>query len=261
MIQEDWLDRLIEHEIAYAGMAAVCERTEHALYLFAPDIPGYHDANRALRLRCDAVSAETVARQVVDYYRDRGLAPTADIDPIAEEQGIGDALRRLGVLPVRGERILMHYASREAPRIPPDDVVVHLIPNETGRGEASEWIETAVADDIGWTDEALWRAVADLEARFTACTLYLARVGDRAAGTCDLFHAAEWGRIDSVVTRPEMRRRGVATALVSRAVSDSLTSGDKETYLFTEAGGDAERLYRHLGFTIWHANPFRRHRS
>ena len=83
----------------------------------------------------------------------------------------------------------------------------------------------------------MWRAVAGYEARSAACRLYLARLDGRPAGACDLFTAAQWGKVDSVVTRSELRRRGVASALVSRAVTNSLTSGNYETYLFTEPGG------------------------
>jgi len=257
----EWLDPLIEHEIAYVGMVARCERTLHASYLFAPELPQYRDANRALRLRAGDSSPDMVAREVVEYYTARGLRPAADIDPIAEEQGIGAALRALGLAPVAGHRLLMRYTAGAAPVMRASDAIVEVVPNETGRGEAAEWIETAVADDIGWADEALWRAVAGYEARYSACRLYLARLDGRSAGACDLFEAANWGRIDSVVTRPELRRRGVAAMLVSRAVADSLTSGNSETYLFTELGSDAERLYRRLGFTAWHLDVFRQHRA
>jgi GNAT superfamily N-acetyltransferase len=140
-------------------------------------------------------------------------------------------------------------------------ITITVVPNETGAGEAKEWIETSVADDLGYSDESLWRTVAQHEAAYTRCRLYLARLNGQAAGVCDLFEANDWGRIDSVVTQHEYRRRGVASALIARAVSDSLTHGNCETYLFTERGGDAERLYRQLGFVSWHWNIFRQYRA
>ena len=258
----DWLDRLIEHEAAYAGMAARCERTSHALFLHAPDLPEYVDANRALRLRTEGMSADAVADAVAAYFRLRGLRPAAEVDDIAEEQGIGAALRKIGIQPVGGDRLSMRYPLDEPPSaLPKTDATVETVPNETGRGEAAEWIETAVADDVGWPDEALWRKVADHEARYSACRLYLARLNGRPAGACDLFLHEGWGRIDSVATWPEFRRRGVASALVARAIADSLTSGSRETYLFTEPHGAAERLYLALGFVPWRMNVFRQHRG
>jgi GNAT superfamily N-acetyltransferase len=262
MTFEEWLDRLVEHEIAYAGMVAGCERTPHAWFLTAPQVPGFRDANRALRLRADGKSAGEVAREVVAYYRSRGLPPRADVDPVAEEQGIGAALRRLGVLPIAEDRVLMRLGTERPPtRATAPGITVEVVPNSTGWGEADEWVETAVADDVGGSDEALWRTVAEHEARFPACRLYLARVDGQAGGAAVLFSHAGWGRIDSVATRLEFRRRGVATALMAAAISDSATSENFETYLFTEHGSDAERLYRRLGFEIWHANVMRRHRG
>ncbi len=258
---EEWLDLLIEHEIAYAGMAASCERTAHALYLHAPDLPDYHDANRALRLRTAGSSAEAVVRQVISYFRARGLTPVADLDPIAKAEGIGAALLLQGMTPVSGDRLLMRYGSATPPPMRESSVTIDAVANETGAGEATEWIDTAVADDIGWPDEALWRAVAAKEARYTACRLYIARLDGLPVGACDLFGHAEWGRIESVVTRPEARRQGVGAALVSRAIRDSLTSGNRRTYLFTEPGGAAERLYRRLGFVPWHTNVLLQYRG
>lgn len=255
-----WLDRLIEHEIAYSGMIARCERTDYAVFLHAPQAVDYLDANRAVRLRTGRLTADAVAREVADYYRARGQRPVADVDPVAESQGIGAALRAIGLQPVGGSRLLMRYGLMAAPAVT-SRAVVEVVPNETGAGEASEWIETAIADDIGWPDESLWRTVAEHEARFHACRLYLARLNGHAAGVCDLFQHGGWGRIDSVVTRPEARRNGVASLLVARAVADSVTSGNDDTYLFTEPGSDAQRLYSRLGFDAWHVDALRRYRG
>jgi N-acetylglutamate synthase-like GNAT family acetyltransferase len=51
----------------------------------------------------------------------------------------------------------------------------------------------------------------------------------------------------------------VASALVSQAVTDSQTLGCRETYLFTEAGSEAEALYTKLGFVRWAKDALRRH--
>ena len=260
MPADEWLEWLIDQEVAYAGMAARCEPGPHCLFLHAPSVPEYRDVNRALRLRTEGATPESVAAGVVAYFRSRGLPAIAEIDSVAESQGIGLALRRLDVTPVSGDRLLMRYASDRAPApLLTQGVAVEQIPNETGGDEAREWIETAVADDVGWPDEHLWWQVANCEARFAACRLYLARLDGKAVGACDLFEHGQSGRIESVVTLPEFRGRGVGTALVARAVADSLTSGNGTTYLFTEPRGAAERLYLRLGFVPWQWNPFRQH--
>src|ERR1051326_5690290 len=91
------LERLLEHEIRYFAFAAEIERRDYAWYLDCPSLPGYHDVNRALHLRDDGRGPEAVARTVVARFRALGQAVVVDLDPVAEAQGIGPALRRLGV--------------------------------------------------------------------------------------------------------------------------------------------------------------------
>ena len=266
MTDADWLENLIAHEAAYFRFAAEIEKTPFGWFLTGADLPDYRDANRAMRLRDDGRGAEAVAQAVISYYRSHGLPPVADIDEVAEAQGIGAALRRRGVTPAIGATLLMRYAPSEqnAEAISPTPNTQHLIPitvipNETGAGEAAAWIETAI-ESFGEGD-AFWNGVLEREARYLPCRLYLAEWDGQNAGACDLFESDGWARIDNVGTRPEFRRRGVASALVYRAIADSQANGNRLLYLFTEAGGDGERLYRKLGFVPWKLNPLRQHFS
>lgn len=254
----DWLEKLIAHEARYFTMVAEVERTPYAWFLQGRDLPAYHDANRALHLRDDGHGAEAVAREVVAFFRARGLPVVADIDAVAETEGIGRALRQRGVTPVIGDTLLMRYPSSIPPKLQPSSVQVRPASPEN-KEETILWIETASSDTEGEEDAAMWRVVAALEARFPACCLYLGWLEGRPAGTCSLFVAKGWGRIESVVTRPEFRRRGVASTLVAQAVAESLAMGNEVTYLFTAAGGAGEAVYQRLGFTPWALNPLRRH--
>jgi GNAT superfamily N-acetyltransferase len=260
-MNSSFLEKLIAHEADYFTMAAALEKTQCAWFLHGPELAAYRDANHALRLRDDGRGPDCVARQVITYYRARGLSVTADVDNVAEDQGIGAALRRLGITPVIGEMVCMCLGGLDPPAVAPHSVEVRLVRNETGRGEARDWIETAMSDSIGEGDEAMWRLVADREARMTGCRLYLALWDGAPAAACDLFSADGWGRIDSVVTRPEFRRRGIASALVAYVAGESLGMGNIATYLFTEAGGAGERVYTRLGFRTEGINVFRRHRE
>src|SRR5882724_6252307 len=93
------LELLIAHETAYLQMVARLEKTDCAWFLHGPQIPDYLDANHALRLRDDGRGPEAVAQTVIAYYRARELEPAADVDAVAEAQGIGFALRRMGITP------------------------------------------------------------------------------------------------------------------------------------------------------------------
>lgn len=56
------------------------------------------------------------------------------------------------------------------------------------------------------------------------------------------------GYVDAVGTLPENRRRGVASALIRRVVTDSHVLGNRWTALEAVTGGETERLYERLSF-------------
>jgi ribosomal protein S18 acetylase RimI-like enzyme len=58
------------------------------------------------------------------------------------------------------------------------------------------------------------------------------------------------GYLDNVVTMPEFRGRGVATATVGRAIEASRASGDNALFLLTEEDNPARRLYERIGFRV-----------
>jgi predicted GNAT family acetyltransferase len=90
-------------------------------------------------------------------------------------------------------------------------------------------------------------------------TWYLAALHGTPVGTLLRTSLAHVSCIQAVGTLPEYRRRGVATTLNLHAVSDAIEQGDL-VILQTTQGGDAERLYSHIGFTIdyplsWYSKP------
>ena len=69
---------------------------------------------------------------------------------------------------------------------------------------------------------------------------YLACVDGRAVGSTLLLSQGGMGYLDFVGVLPEYRRRGIASALVTRAVTDSVAMGNRWTSLETAAGSSAE---------------------
>lgn len=253
------LEKLIEHEVRYYGFAAVCVRTPYAWFLRCADLPSCREVNRALRLRDDGRGAVEVAQTVVADFRAHGLPVTVEIDAESEAQGIGAALRQLGVMPVLGHRVCMTYPQTDPPAPAASEVKVLAAPHDEDSVLWRVWIATNLHDVESYEDAAMWRELTVREARYLLCRLYLGFWEDQAAGTCDLFSDAGWGRVEMVETRREFRRRGVASVLVGQAVADSLAAGNAVTYLLTEAGSDAERLYRRLGFVSEGVDLLRRH--
>lgn len=81
---------------------------------------------------------------------------------------------------------------------------------------------------------------------------YLAYVEGKPVGTSGLFSLKKTGGIFNVGTLEEYRRRGIGTTLTARAVMDSIKDGNTLHILHTGKGGNAERLYRKIGFVIDH---------
>lgn len=254
---DEWLERLLEHEAAYYRFGAVCERTPTAWLLSCESLPNFHDCHRAFHLRDDGRGADTAARETLTCLKGRAGRAVADIDPVAECQGIGRELRKLGMEPSSASFPLLYYPPVEPPSVPNGQIeVIEINPMDS---EVETWISMQIVDEREEQDRVFWKSVAEMEARSGMCRLFLAKINGEPAGACDQFSADGWGRIDSVITHPRWRRKGVATSLVIHAVNESIQSGCRFTYLFTRSGSDAERLYLQLGFVKAPILPIRRH--
>jgi len=77
---------------------------------------------------------------------------------------------------------------------------------------------------------------------------YVGLLGGARAGYASLLSLGGVGYLDNVVTMPEFRRRGVATATVTAAARASLASGDRTVFLLAERDGEPQHLYERLGF-------------
>lgn len=77
---------------------------------------------------------------------------------------------------------------------------------------------------------------------------YLASCGGRPAGTAILFENEGVGQILAVGTLPGLRGRGIATALLTRILSDWDERRGGLLFLDTRQGSNAERLYLRFGF-------------
>lgn len=258
-MKSETLDRIIEHDIRYSNLEDEIIRTPLAWYTTAPAISIYQAANRAVRIRSESISPFAAAQEIVSFFYNRNMRPMVDLDCISEEQGVGRELRRMGVNPVIGNTRWMRYTSKEINNDWNPQIEIYRVSSLHESSERKEWVGTAHCEDIGTPDAEQWRKVLLRESCRPETSLYLARLDGITAGACELFSSDRWGRIDSVVTLPEFRRRGVASALVMTAVRDSIELGNTITYLCTETGSSAESVYLRLGFESWGVNILRRH--
>lgn len=81
------------------------------------------------------------------------------------------------------------------------------------------------------------------------CRLYLGVFQGEPAATQYLYHEDDEGGINMLSTKKPLRRRGMATMMVRRAIEDSQQLGIRLLSLETRWNGAPERLYKRLGFT------------
>lgn len=77
---------------------------------------------------------------------------------------------------------------------------------------------------------------------------YLARLGGEPAGVAHVLCDGETAGIYALSTRRTLRRRGVATALLRRAIGDASDAGAGAIGLRTAARNPARKLFESLGF-------------
>lgn len=77
---------------------------------------------------------------------------------------------------------------------------------------------------------------------------FAVREGDTIVSLGSLLVLAGIGYLDHVVTFPEARRRGYATAIVQRLLGEARRAGAREVFLLTDPDGGPTALYERAGF-------------
>jgi ribosomal protein S18 acetylase RimI-like enzyme len=101
-------------------------------------------------------------------------------------------------------------------------------------------------------DEVLDQMLERVEQLFVPAgeRFFLGTVNGTDAGMASVLTLEGVAYLDNVVTWPEFRRRGVATATVSTALRTSLEGDAELVFLLAEQGGAAQGLYERLGFQV-----------
>ena len=104
--------------------------------------------------------------------------------------------------------------------------------------------------EFGLSDPEVRRQMLDWNRRVLAPagrTWFGAVVGDDLAGIGSMHVLDGVGYVDDVLTMPDFRRRGIASAVVRRLVVEAVDRGAEHVVLLTDRSGPV-RLYRSLGF-------------
>jgi ribosomal protein S18 acetylase RimI-like enzyme len=114
------------------------------------------------------------------------------------------------------------------------------------------WAE-AIRNEPHGRDEVVVRQILEhrrLIQQAIPTRLFAASAEGRLVTHCELYSADGVGQVENVVTLPKFRGRGLARAVVGRAVSESRAGGNDLTFLVANADDWPYRLYERLGFEI-----------
>lgn len=112
-------------------------------------------------------------------------------------------------------------------------------------------LETVIGREPYATSMDTVRALADYREeleRLAGARFYCARVGAEIASICELYADGDVAQVEDVNTLQEFRGRGLARAVVQRAVDDAIAGGAKLVFLHALADDWPKELYAKLGF-------------
>ena len=245
------LARILAHEAQYWTCVSQVERRDGwALFYNAALIPCL-DPNHAGDFRAPEGTGEDIAWEIIGFYRGLGAVPLAYVDGLSTPTDLVGCLLRAGFreLPGWGSDLMLYVGPDEGL---PSAHAVDVVRTDADRADwASIVEEDADADGRQLLHRLYEREIAD--PRITA---YIARVDGLHVSRCHLFSSQGLGRVEAVRTLGAYRGRGLAAAVVRRAVLDSLDRGNL-AYIYAEPGGAAQRLYARLGFRTVATNALR----
>ena len=217
---------------------------EHGTAYFCDRLPRVWSLN-FLRVESGAVpEAAELAAEADRVQGDAGLQHrriTIDDDGLGcrLQQGfsqLGWSVGPLLVMPYRG-------SGREA-----NCELVREVDRET-----LEPVWTAGLDRADWgeDEEAPRQAIGQRRVIGEAgrARYFAAFVDGRVASYCELYTDGALGQIEGVLTEPEYRGRGLASAVVTRARLESEAAGHSLTFLLAEEDDWPKELYAKLGFS------------
>jgi GNAT superfamily N-acetyltransferase len=202
------------------------------------------DANHAGFFRGAAGTGPAIAEEIIACFEAYGATPAAYVDVLATPQDLVPALLCAGFqewTAAANDLLLYVGPDRERP-------ASHHVAPVTTAHERDTW--AAIQDEADADSREQLVRLHAREIGDPRVTAYLAVLDGQPAARGHLFSADGLGRVEAVHTVAAYRGRGLAAAIVRRAVQDSLACGNELTYIYAEPDSAAQRLYTHLGFRV-----------
>jgi GNAT superfamily N-acetyltransferase len=111
------------------------------------------------------------------------------------------------------------------------------------------WAEGTRSGPYGADEEVVQQLVAQKHVLAAAgARFFAARVDGEIASHCDLYPDGSTGQIEAVMTLAAFRNRGLARAVVTKALEESRAAGHDLTFLLADQDDWPRHLYVKLGF-------------
>ena len=238
------LARICQHETLYWAYVSTVEQRDGWVAFHNQRFVSRIDPNHAGEFRASARQGSDIAQEIIEYYQALGIVPAAYVDLLTAPEDLVANLLQANFQEWDGALSdLMLY-------IGPDTGPATTVTVERAESDSAK---EAWASIVAEEDKYEPRAYAQLQEYYIAqisdphMTAYLVRVDGEPVSRCQLFSCQGLGRVEAVRTRTAHQGRGLATAVIRQALSESFQK-NYITYLYAEPGADAQRLYHRLGF-------------
>ncbi len=245
MRAQDLWWRLEWHRVqAMRGIGGRVEDRGNVVVVLNPDLPA-KGFNFACKVDAGDTSKEQVVDYVVDTFRANGLTPHFQLWSITRPSDFGVDLWQRG-FQEDGELDVMIWKKAAAVKAP-EDVRVRAITSDEDMSIAVDIVLQAFEFPPQWKDVLV--SSLSLEPGDVRGQTFLGEVDGTPAGVAALVRTGDKiSGVYSVATRPERRRKGVATALSLKCIEAFEASGDEVLTLQVYHDSEAHRLYEKLGF-------------
>lgn len=190
----------------------------------------------------EELSGETLDA-VERFFRDRGAAVVHELSPLAGVAAL-QLLCARGYRPIEVSSVL--YLALGATR---DSAAGDIRVRVAGEGEGRLWAQISAR---GWSHEypGLGEFLGDIGTVASACEGSVCFLGEvaGAAGALSIYEGV--GLLGGAATVPELRRRGLQTALIEERLRYAFEQGCDLAMMVAEAGSKSQRNAERRGFRV-----------
>ena len=218
------------------------EPCAHGVALFHDRLPLVRDLNFVRVEPPEVVSPKELADEA---ERIQSTLRHRRVDVVGEEAArlLEPGFSALGWKTERHVVMIHHRPARRSR----DLSLVREVDTETLR---AVWTE-GIRRDLPHVGEEVVRQLVEHKLvieRAVSVRRFAAVVEDELASFADLYSAGGVGQIEAVLTLERFRNRGLASAVVLKALAESQATGNELTFLVADADDWPQHLYARLGF-------------